>query len=192
MSYSHKPELFSNSELATTGIIKRKRQTDTAINAKLSPKKTKNGKPKNSIRNNLTSVINKKIGSTNNFELDNFDKFKLSSIKKSCNENLIDKIDDQKTNEKNENMENRYFKGSKKPKYSSNIKNTETPLKNKNNIIDNKSFSSSINFFKEIEKDDNSRCENKLKLLNNNNSPKVNNNNNDNIDSQKENKCTIF
>jgi hypothetical protein len=192
MSYSHKPELFSNSELATTGIIKRKRQTDTAINAKLSPKKTKNGKPKNSIRNNLTSVINKKIGSKNNFELDNFDKFKLSSIKKSCNENLIDKIDDQKTNEKNENMENRYFKGSKKPKYSSNIKNTETPLKNKNNIIDNKSFSSSINFFKEIEKDDNSRCENKLKLLNNNNSPKVNNNNNDNIDSQKENKCTIF
>jgi hypothetical protein len=113
-------------------------------------------------------------------------------MKKSCNENLSDKIDEQKTHEKNENMENRYFKGNKKAKYSSNTKNADSPLKNKNNIIDNKSFSSSINFFKEIEKDDNSRCENKLKLLNNNNSPKVNNNNNDNIDSQKENKCTIF
>lgn len=98
-----------------------------------------------------------------------------------------------------ENMENRYFKGIKEHKNNSNknnnrLKNVEFSIKNQNNIIDNKSFSSSINCFKEMEKDDNFRCENKLKLLNNNNSPKANNKNenNNNVDSQKENQCIIF
>ena len=194
-SFSHKPEIFKNSDLIHTGIIKRNRKTmDIPVNDKLSTKKTKNSKPKNTLRNNLTSIINKRKEDTNKFELDNFDKLKLSSIKKSCNENLTDKIYDQKTNEKNENMESKYFKGIKEHKNSSK-KNIEMSLKNQNNT-DNKSFSSSINFFKEMEKDDNSRSENKLKLLNNNNSPKVNKNenenNNNNVDSQKENNCTIF
>ena len=192
-SFSHKPEIFKNSDLIHTGIIKRNRKTmDIPVNDKLSTKKTKNSKPKNTLRNNLTSIINKRKEDTNKFELDNFDKLKLSSIKKSCNENLTDKIYDQKTNEKNENMESKYLKGIKEHKNSSK-KNIEMSLKNQNNT-DNKSFSSSINFFKEMEKDDNSRSENKLKLLNNNNSPKVNKNENENnnVDSQKENNCTIF
>jgi len=194
-SFSHKPEMFKNSDLTTTGIIKRNRKTmDNAINDKLSTKKTKNSKPKNNLRNNLTSIINKKKEDSNKFELDNFEKLKLSGIKKSFNENLTDKIDDQKTNEKNENIENRYFKGIKARKNNSNVHNIELSIKNQNNN-DNKSFSSSINFFKEIEKDDNSRCENKLKLLNKNNTSKANNNNenkNDNVDSQKENQCIIL
>ena len=194
-SFSHNPEIFKNSDLATTGIIKRNRKTmDNAINDKLSAKKTKNSKAKNNLRNNLTSIINKRKEDSNKFELDNFEKLKLSGIKKSFNENLTDKIDDQKTNEKNENNENRYFKGIKARKNNSNLQNIELSIKNQNNN-DNKSFSSSINFFKEIEKDDNSRCENKLKLLNNNNSSKTNNKNenkNDNVDSQKENQCIIL
>ena len=202
-SFSHKPEMFTNSDLIPTGIIKRNRKTmDNVKIDKLSTKKTKNSKPKNTLRNNLTSIINKRKEDSHKFGLDNFEKLKLSGNKKSLNENLTDKIDDQKTNEKNENMENmenRYFKGIKEHKNNSNknnnrLKNVEFSIKNQNNIIDNKSFSSSINCFKEMEKDDNFRCENKLKLLNNNNSPKANNKNenNNNVDSQKENQCIIF
>ena len=166
---------------------------DNVINDKLSAKKTKNGKPKNNLRNNLTSIINKKKEDSNKFELENYDKHKLSSIKKSLNENLTDKIEDQKTNEKNENMENKYFKGVKEHKNNRNLKNVELSQNNQNIHSDNKSFSSSINIFKEMEKDDNSRCENKLKLLNNNNSSKANNNNeNNSANSQKEKQCSIF
>ena len=193
-SFTHKPEIFKNSDLITTGIIKSNRKTmDNVINDKLSAKKTKNGKPKNNLRNNLTSIINKKKEDSNKFELENYDKHKLSSIKKSLNENLIDKIEDQKTNEKNENMENKYFKGVKEHKNNRNLKNVELSQNNQNIHSDNKSFSSSINIFKEMEKDDNSRCENKLKLLNNNNSSKANNNNeNNSANSQKEKQCSIF
>lgn len=69
------------------------------------------------------------------------------------------------------------------------------PFKSRNNnsnIIDNKSCTSSVNIFKELEKDDNSKYENKIELINKNDKPnKFNHNDNNSINSKEEKQCII-
>jgi len=186
-NFSHKLDNFKSTQFINTGIIKKIHKT--VISGDKYNKKLEYH-IRNSLRNNLNSIINKKNKSSTKFELENFGKIK------NMNEIQSERIEDTKTNE---HIDTNIFKAKKEQKSFIKLKNLEIPIKSQNNInnnsniIDNKSFASSINIFKELEKDDNSKFENKIELINKNDKPtNLNLSDNNNINSKEENQCIIY
>ena len=182
-NFSHKLDNYKNTKFINNGIIKKIHKTFVSgdkFNRKL------DHHIRNSFRNNLNNIINKKNKSSAKLELENF------CTIKNMNENQSEKIEETKTNE---NTDTNIFKANKEQKSFIKIKKLEKPLKsenNNNNIADNKSFASSVNIFKELEKDDNSKYENKIELINKNDKPtRFNLNDNNAINSKEEKQCII-
>ena len=182
-NFSHKLDNYKNTQFINTGIIKKIHKT--VISGDKYNKKLEHH-IRNSLRNNLNSIINKKNKSSTKFELENFGKIK------NMNENQSERIEETKTNE---NIDTNIFKANKERKSFIKIKNLEIPIKSQKNnsyIIDNKSFASSLNIFKEFEKEDSSKFENKIELINKNDKPtKFNLSDNNTINSKEEKQCII-
>ena len=183
-NFSHNLDNYKSTKSINTGIIKNVHKT--VVIEKKSNNKLEHH-IRNSLRNNLNNIINKKNKSSTKFELENFGKIK------NMNENQSERIEETKTNE---HIDTNIFKANKERKSFITIKNLEIPIKNQNNnnsnIIDNKSFASSLNIFNELEKDNNSKCENKIEIINKNDKPtKYNLIDNNNINSNEEKQCII-
>ena len=182
-NFSNKLDNYKSTQFINTGILKKIHKT--VVDGDKYNKKQEHH-IRNSFRNNLNNIINKKNKSSTKLELGNF------GIIKNMNENQSEKNEDTKTNE---NTYTNFFKANKERKNLIKIKNLEMPFKSRNNnsnIIDNKSCTSSVNIFKELEKDDNSKYENKIELINKNDKPnKFNHSDNNSINSKEEKQCII-
>ena len=177
-------EKFKSSILKTSEKFKKNKKKEKTI------LKNKTHKFKMSSLNPAVNLTKKNKSSTN-IEMENYNS---SYSKKNGSEEQSIKNEEKKTND---NADINFFKRVKEKKNFLKIKNLEIPIRlNNSTKIDNKSFTSSINIFKEYDKDAASKNENNLEILNktkHNNLDISNYNDLSNINSKKSNKnCTIF
>ena len=176
-------------DLMNFSPIKNKSNKDIFINIK-SPKNNLI-KQNQLLFNNLNEQL-KKNKSISKLELDKFNKLKLSDLNKNKSEHQSENNDEKLTIDI-DNTKSNIHKKAKRSKNIFSLKNIEIPAKsNMININGDKSFTSSKNIFRDLDKDDSSKI-NKIQLLNkkkNINSVFVNNIYN--IENKREKNCIAF
>jgi hypothetical protein len=185
-----KNNIFNNRKFKSILSEKSKKSKNRETNNNKCSTKNHLNSNKHSSNKNISIIHNDKIQSISSKNINNY--FNSKNIK---NNKLTKTFNEDESKKKNINNNGLHKDSKRDNKNNLDIPNSNINITiNNSTINNNKSYMSSLNFFNEFDKDNISKSENKLKMLNKNyevNNSSINNNSYIHKDDIAKNKCII-